>query len=82
MLDRSLHREGGHRAMEPLEGNTADPSRSDPVFTKLERIATLAVLDVDVRKYSDRIDHARLREFLRRRVRDGVLSLVPGESMV
>jgi group II intron reverse transcriptase/maturase len=28
--------------MEPLEGNTADPSWSDPVSTKLERIATLA----------------------------------------
>lgn len=28
--------------MEPLEGNTADPSRSDAVSTKLERIATLA----------------------------------------
>ena len=28
--------------MEPLGGNTADPSWSDPVSTKLERIATLA----------------------------------------
>ena len=42
MLDGSLHRKGRHRAMEPLTGNTADPSRSDPVSTKLERIATLA----------------------------------------
>ena len=42
MLERSLHRKGRHRAMEPLSGNTADPSWSDPVSTKLERIATLA----------------------------------------
>ena len=31
------------------------------------------VLDVDIRKYFDSIDHARLREFLARRVTDGVV---------
>ena len=29
--------------------------------------------DVDVQKYFDRIDHGQLREFLARRVRDGVI---------
>jgi group II intron reverse transcriptase/maturase len=37
------------------------------------------VLDVDVRKYFDTIDHAHLREFLRRRVRDGVLLRLIGK---
>lgn len=31
------------------------------------------VVDVDVRKFFDTIDHAHLREFLKRRIRDGVL---------
>ena len=31
------------------------------------------VLEVDVRKYFDSIDHAKLREFLARRVTDGVV---------
>ena len=37
------------------------------------------VLDADVRKYFDTIDHAHLREFLRRRVRDGVLLRLIGK---
>lgn len=31
------------------------------------------VLDVDIRKFFDTLDHAQLRELLRRRVRDGVI---------
>ena len=37
------------------------------------------VLDVDVRKFFDSIDHAHLREFLQRRVRDGVLLRLIGK---
>lgn len=37
------------------------------------------VLDVDVRKYFDTIDHGHLREFLQRRVRDGVLLRLIGK---
>ena len=37
------------------------------------------VLDVDVRKYFDTIDHGHLREFLRRRVQDGVLLRLIGK---
>jgi group II intron reverse transcriptase/maturase len=37
------------------------------------------VLDVDVRKYFDTIDRGHLREFLRRRVRDGVLLRLIGK---
>ena len=32
------------------------------------------ILDVDVRKFFDTLDHGHLREFVRRRVRDGVLT--------
>ena len=37
------------------------------------------ILDVDVRKFFDTIDHAHLRELLKRRVRDGVLLRLIGK---
>jgi len=37
------------------------------------------VIEVDIRKYFDSIDHARLREILRQRVRDGVLVRLIGK---
>ena len=37
------------------------------------------VVEVDIRKFFDSIDHARLREILRQRVRDGVLLRLIGK---
>ena len=37
------------------------------------------ILEVDVRKFFDTLDHAHLREFLQRRVRDGVLRRLIGK---
>jgi RNA-directed DNA polymerase len=37
------------------------------------------IADIDLRKYFDTIDHGRLREFLQRRVRDGVLMRLIGK---
>jgi RNA-directed DNA polymerase len=37
------------------------------------------ILDVDIRKFFDTIDHAHLRDFLKRRVRDGVLIRLIGK---
>jgi len=37
------------------------------------------ILEVDIRKFFDTLDHAHLREFLRRRVRDGVLTRLIGK---
>jgi RNA-directed DNA polymerase len=37
------------------------------------------IADVDLRKYFDTIDHGRLREFLKRRVQDGVLLRLIGK---
>jgi RNA-directed DNA polymerase len=37
------------------------------------------VLEVDIRKFFDTLDHAHLREFLRHRVRDGVLLRLIGK---
>jgi group II intron reverse transcriptase/maturase len=37
------------------------------------------ILDVDIRKYFDTIDHGHLRDFLKRRVRDGVLLRLIGK---
>ena len=37
------------------------------------------ILDMDIRKFFDTLDHAHLREFLRQRVRDGVLLRLIGK---
>jgi RNA-directed DNA polymerase len=37
------------------------------------------ILEVDIRKFFDTLDHARLREFLQRRIRDGVLLRLIGK---
>ena len=37
------------------------------------------ILEVDIRKFFDTIDHAHLGDFLRRRVRDGVLTRLIGK---
>ena len=37
------------------------------------------ILEVDIRKFFDTLDHAHLREFLQRRVRDGVLLRLIGK---
>ena len=37
------------------------------------------ILEVDIRKFFDTLDHAHLREFLQRRVRDGVLLRLVGK---
>jgi len=37
------------------------------------------ILEVDIRKFFDTIDHAHLRDFLRHRVRDGVLTRLIGK---
>ena len=37
------------------------------------------IVDVDLRKFFDTIDHGHLREFLKRRVRDGVILRLIGK---
>ena len=37
------------------------------------------VLEVDIRKFFDNLDHGHLRQFLQRRVRDGVLLRLIGK---
>ncbi len=37
------------------------------------------VLEIDIRKFFDTLDHGHLREILRRRVRDGVLLRLIGK---
>jgi RNA-directed DNA polymerase len=37
------------------------------------------ILEVDIRKFFDTLDHAHLREFLKQRVRDGVLTRLTGK---
>jgi retron-type reverse transcriptase len=37
------------------------------------------ILEVDIRKFFDTLDHAHLREFLQQRVRDGVLKRLIGK---
>jgi len=39
------------------------------------------ILELGIRKYSDKIGHAHLREFLRHRVQDGVLLRLIGKRL-
>jgi len=60
------------------------PGRSAHQALEAVRDATMPVgggwvLEVDVRKFFDNLDHQSLREFVRRRVRDGVLLRVIGK---
>jgi group II intron reverse transcriptase/maturase len=59
-------------------GRSAEQAISD-LRNWLNRHGGGWVLDVDVRKYFDTIEHAHLGEFLRRRVRDGVLLRLIGK---
>lgn len=55
-----------HRALEHLQNETV-------------KMAGGWVLEVDIRKFFDTLDHERLREILRRRVRDGVVLRLIGK---
>ena len=54
--------------MESLQGNAADTSKSDPVSTKLERIATLAEQMPDKALFT--LNHCLDRDLLRLHLRD------------
>ena len=51
----------------------------DALRHRLMEIGGGWVLEVDIRKFFDTLDHRHLREFLRRRVRDGVLLRLIGK---
>ena len=51
----------------------------DALHNAATRIAGGWVIELDIRKYFDSIDHERLREVLRRRVRDGVILRLIGK---
>lgn len=60
------------------------PGRSAHQALEALRTATMAmhggwIVEVDIKKYFDTIDHARLREILHQRVRDGVLLRLIGK---
>jgi len=59
-------RRSAHDALEELWKRTMDTSGG-------------WILEVDIRKFFDTLDHAHLREFLQRRVRDGVLNRLIGK---
>lgn len=59
-------RRSAHQALETLQNQSV-------------RIAGGWVLEVDIKKFFDTLDHAHLREILRRRVRDGVLLRLVGK---
>lgn len=51
----------------------------EKVWTELTRIKGGWVLEVDIRRYFDAIDHCHLREMLSHRVRDGVVKRLLGK---
>lgn len=51
----------------------------DVLWREMTRMGGGWVLDVDIKSYFDTLDHSHLRDFLDRRVRDGVLRRVIGK---
>lgn len=51
----------------------------EQVYQGLRRMGGGWVLELDIRSYFDTIDHAQLREFVQRRVKDGVLNRLLGK---
>ena len=51
----------------------------DSLWTQAMEVGCEWVVDVDLRKFFDTIDHGHLREFLKRRVRDGVILRLIGK---
>ena len=51
----------------------------DGLWQQTMKIGGGWIVDVDIRKFFDTIDHGHLREFLKRRVRDGVLLRLIGK---
>jgi RNA-directed DNA polymerase len=49
------------------------------LWQQLMKMGGGVVVEVDIRKFFDTLDHARLRELLQRRVRDGVLTRLLGK---
>jgi RNA-directed DNA polymerase len=49
------------------------------LWERTMRMGGCWILEVDIRKFFDTVDHAHLREFLRHRVRDGVLLRLIGK---
>jgi RNA-directed DNA polymerase len=49
------------------------------IWTQTMKVSGGWIADIDLRKYFDTIDHNRLREFLKRRVQDGVLLRLIGK---
>src|SRR5664279_349728 len=51
----------------------------DALWKKSMKMGGGWVLEIDIRKFFDRLDHGKLREILRRRVHDGVLLRLIGK---
>ena len=51
----------------------------DSLWTQEMKLGGGWIVDVDLRKFFDTIDHGHLREFLKRRVRDGVILRLIGK---
>jgi RNA-directed DNA polymerase len=51
----------------------------DSLWTQAMKLGCDWIVDVDLRKFFDTIDHGHLREFLERRVRDGVILRLIGK---
>ena len=51
----------------------------DALWKQTMKLGSCWVVDVDLRRFFDTIDHSHLREFLKRRVRDGVILRLIGK---
>jgi RNA-directed DNA polymerase len=79
MILESIYEQDFHEGSHGFRKKRSAHQALDMLRNWLHRKGGGFVLDVDVRKYFDTIDHGHLREFLKRRVADGVLLRLIGK---
>ena len=79
MLLESVYEQDFHDCSYGFEPRRSAHQALDARWQQSMRINGGWILDVDIRKFFDTLDHAHLRELLQRRMRDGVLLRLIGK---
>jgi len=73
MLLEAIYEEDFHDFSYGFRPGRSQHQALDALWKGIQSLGSCWVLDADIRKYFDRIDHGQLRRILDRRVRDGVI---------
>jgi len=79
MVLESIYEQDFHDSSYGFRPKRSAHQALDSLWTQTMKSGGGWVLEVDIRKFFDTLDHGHLREFLRRRVRDGVLLRLIGK---